>query len=245
MYSNGYIFRYASIMVILVAAILSAAAMLLKPAQQRNEDVDKMQSILAAAGLRDVPVKDAIQVFNKSVTDMIVIDKNGSVVDDYKDDNKQQSRAFKINLKDELYKKSIGKDYELALYVIEKDGEKIYIVPLRGVGLWGPIWGNIALKSDFKTVIGVTFGHKSETPGLGAEIETVNFQNQFPGKLIFDENGNFTSVRVIKGGIANIPVANQIHAVDAVSGGTITSNGTSEMLKNVLESYVPYFKKQG
>jgi Na+-transporting NADH:ubiquinone oxidoreductase subunit C len=244
MYSNAYIFRYASIMVILVAAILSSAAMLLKPMQQRNEAVDKMQSILAAAGITDVSTDDAITLFNQNVTNMIVIDNNGNIIDDYTAEGKQDSKAFKVNPKDELYKKSQGKDFELALYVINLKGETIYIIPLRGVGLWGPVWGNIALKDDFNTIVGVTFGHKSETPGLGAEIETPIFEDQFPGKTLFDESGKFKSIRVMKGGVSNLPVADQLHAVDAITGGTITSSGVSDMLENVLESYVPYFKKQ-
>lgn len=245
MYSNAYIFRYASIMVILVAAVLSAAAMLLKPLQQRNEAVDKMQSILTAAGIHDVAAEDAIRIFNENITNMIVIDNKGNVVDDYTGEGKEKSRAFRINLKDELYKKSQNRDFELAMYVINLNGELIYIIPLRGVGLWGPVWGNIALKDDFNTVVGVTFGHKSETPGLGAEIETPIFEDQFPGKTLFDEQGTFKSIRVIKGGVANLPSAAQLHAVDAITGGTITSNGVGDMLKNVLESYEPYFKNQG
>ncbi len=102
--------------------------------------------------------------------------------------------------------------------------------------------GNIAFDSDFNTVAGTSFDHKSETPGLGAEINTKEFQNQFKGKQIFDQNGNFVSVSVVKGGVANSAI-NPIHGVDAVSGGTITSNGTSEMLKDCIENYVSYIKK--
>lgn len=244
MYSNAYIFRYAGIMVILVAAILSSAAMLLKPLQERNEAVDKMQSILTAAGFEDVDASNAIAIFNEKVTNMIVIDNEGNVLDDYTGEGKENSTAFKVDLKAELYSKSVNKPFRLPLYVIEKDNQKIFIVPLRGVGLWGPVWGNIALKDDFKTVVGVAFGHKSETPGLGAEIETPIFENQFPGKTIFDDNGNFTSIEVIKGGVVNQPTALQKHKVDAISGGTITSNGVSDMLRNVLESYEPFFKNK-
>lgn len=245
MYSNAYIFRYAGIMVILVAAVLSSAAMLLKPMQERNEAVDKMQSILSAAGIENVSADNAIELFNKYVTDMIVIDKEGKIIDDFQGENKQNSKAFNLNLKEQLYNKSVNKDYELAMYVLEKDGEKINIIPLRGVGLWGPVWGNIALKSDFNTVIGVTFSHKSETPGLGAEIETPAFENQFPGKELFDDQGKFVSIGVIKGGVESFPLDLQRHKVDAISGGTITSNGVNDMIKNVLESYVPYIQKQG
>ncbi len=245
MYSNGYIFRYAAILVILVAAILSTTALVLKPFQDRNDAVDKMQSILASAGFEGVDAKNAIELFNKNITNMMVIDAEGNVVDDYTADGKENSKAFKLNLKEELYKKSVGKPFELAMYVVQKDGHKVFIIPLRGVGLWGPIWGNIALKDDFKTVVGVTFGHKSETPGLGAEIETPIFTDQFPGKTIFDEQGKFVSVGVVKGGLVNQPVELQPHLVDAISGGTITSNGVGGMLKNVLESYEPFIKKQG
>lgn len=245
MYSNAYIFRYAGIMVILVAAILSSAAMFLKPYQERNDAVDKMQSILAAAGIEDVTSANAIELFNEYVTNMVVINDKGEVVDDYTAANKENSKAFKINLKEQLFNKTNNKPFELALYIIQKDGQKINIIPLRGVGLWGPIWGNIALKDDFKTVVGVTFGHKSETPGLGAEIATKPFQNEFPGKTIFDETGKFVSIGVVKGGIKNLPVELQSHKVDAISGGTITSTGVSDMLNNVLESYVPYIKNRG
>ncbi|MBZ0243177.1 MAG: NADH:ubiquinone reductase (Na(+)-transporting) subunit C [Bacteroidales bacterium] len=245
MYSNAYIFRYAGVMVILVAAILSSAAMLLKPMQERNEAVDKMQSILSAAGIENVTTENAIELFNSYVTDMIVIDNEGNIVDDFQGEGKQNSEAFNLNLKEQLYNKSVNKSYKLSLYVLEKDGQKINIIPLRGTGLWGPVWGNIALKSDFNTVVGVTFSHKSETPGLGAEIDTPDFQDQFPGKELFDDQGKFVSIDVIKGGVDNFPADIQRHKVDAISGGTITSNGVNDMIKNVLESYVPYIQKQG
>jgi Na+-transporting NADH:ubiquinone oxidoreductase subunit C len=89
------------------------------------------------------------------------------------------------------------------------------------------------------TVYGVSFGHKSETPGLGAEIETEKFQNQFTGKKIFDDQGQFVSVKAVKGGVT----PENTHGVDAVSGATITSDGVTEMVKRTLSNYVPYFKK--
>ncbi len=245
MYSNSYIFRYAGIMVIMVAAVLSAAAMLLKPLQERNEAVDKMTSILKAAGFADVNNKNAIDIFNSTITNMIVINQDGDVIEDYTGAGKENSRAFKINLKEQLYNKSVKRPFELPLFKASSNGEVIYIVPMRGVGLWGPVWGNIALRDDFNTVIGVTFGHKSETPGLGAEIVETIFTDQFPGKKLFNESGSFTSIKVVKGGAASLGSEMQSHAVDAISGGTITSNGVSDMIHNVLESYEPFIKKIG
>jgi len=243
MYSNGYIFRYAAIMVIIAAALLSTAAMLLKPFQERNVAIDKMGGILASAHIPDVTASNSIKLFNEFVTEEIVLDQNGDVVESYTEANKENAKAFSLDMKAELYKKSQGKPFELPLYVINKNGQSLYVIPVRGVGLWGPIWGNIALSSDMNTIVGVTFDHKGETPGLGAEISTAAFEDQFIGKTIFDNQGQFTSIMVVKGGIGKLPEDKRIHGVDAISGGTITSNGVNNMLKDVLETYLPYLQK--
>ncbi|NQU31823.1 MAG: NADH:ubiquinone reductase (Na(+)-transporting) subunit C [Bacteroidetes bacterium] len=245
MYTNGYIFRYAAIMVIIAAALLSTAAMLLKPFQERNVAIDKMGGILASAKIPDVNATNAIKLFNEYVKEEIVVNQDGEVVESYlaKDGKMQDGKAFSIDMKKELYKKSKGEPFELPMYVIDKDGKTIYIIPFRGVGLWGPIWGNLALNDDLNTVVGVTFGHKGETPGLGAEIIADFFTKQFVGKKIFDDQGQFTSILVVKGGITKLPEDQRIHGVDAISGGTITSNGVGDMLKDVLECYLPYLQK--
>ncbi|KAF5053853.1 Na(+)-translocating NADH-quinone reductase subunit C [anaerobic digester metagenome] len=250
MYSNGYIFRYASIMVILVAALLSAAAILLQPAQERNVKIEKIQDILRSAHIESTTA-DAEQLYDKHIVKEIVINAAGEEVGVYAGGKfeKGDRRAFLVDLKSELKAKqqiAEGKQAQepvFPLFVCRKGTEDLYIIPLYGVGLWGPIWGNIALKSDFNTVEGVTFGHKGETPGLGAEIATDIFTTQFPAKTLFDANGNFTSIKVVKGGVANSSI-DPSHGVDAISGGTITSNGVSDMLNSCLENYVTYFKNQ-
>jgi len=243
MYTNGYIFRYAGILVIVAAALLSLAAMLLKPFQERNIAIDKMQGILASAQVRECSADNAIQLFNKYVVEEQVIDPEGNVLDSYTKSPKENAEAFKIDLKKEYYNKSQHKPYKLPLYIAKKDGQTIYIIPMRGTGLWGPIWGNIALTPDFNTVVGVFFDHQGETPGLGAEISKLKFQEQFIGKKIFDDQGNFTSIEVVKGGVAKLPKSQRIHGVDAISGGTITSKGVDAMIRDVIESYLPYIKK--
>ncbi len=243
MYTNGYIFKYAAIMVVIAAALLSTAAMLLKPFQERNVAIDKMGGILAAAQIPDVNAKDAMEFFNKYVKKEIVINQDGKVVDTYTNGKMEDGKAFKIDMKKELYLKSQGKPFELPLYIIERNGAKLYVIPFRGVGLWGPIWGNMALSDDLNTVVGVTFGHKGETPGLGAEITTEHFTKQFVGKKIFDENNNFTSIKVVKGGVKKLPKDQRIHGVDAISGGTITSTGVNNMIKDLLTCYIPYLQK--
>lgn len=132
---------------------------------------------------------------------------------------------------------------ELVVYKIKtKDEAFCYVMPVAGKGLWGPIWGYLAVKEDGKTVNGAVFDHKSETPGLGAEINTDKFMSQFEGKLLFDEQGNFISIKVVKGGVSSGNV-NPISGVDAISGGTITSKGLEKMLEESLKPYVPYLKE--
>ena len=143
--------------------------------------------------------------------------------------------AFDVNMADEI-KKPVN-ERQFPLFIAEFEGNRSYIIPLRGKGLWGPIWGYIALKEDLNTVIGATFGHKSETPGLGAEISTPIFQDQFPGLEIM-EGKQFVSIEVRKGD------ASGTHQVDGISGGTITSVGVDAMLKDCLQGYQVFFDNE-
>ena len=128
----------------------------------------------------------------------------------------------------------------MPLYISNIDGSEKYIIPLRGTGLWGPIWGYISLDNDMNTVYGAVFDHKAETPGLGAEINRDFFEKPFNGKRIFDLEGDFVSIAVVKGGAKE----NDYHGVDGISGGTITSDGVTAMLKERLDKYLPYFENK-
>lgn len=245
MFTNRYIFIYSSVMVIVVAAILSSAAMVLKPYQERNIAIAKIQGILMAIEI-EASSEDAEALFDKTILEEIVIDQDGNITGRYAKGQfvEGEDRAFDLNLKTELYKKSQGKPFKAPLYLAEADGEQIYIIPLLGKGLWGPVYGNIALKADMNTIYGAEFGHDKETPGLGAEISTRAFADQAKGKTIFTEDGKFFSIIVKKGGVETMPPAEQIHGVDAISGGTITSDAVTKMIENCLENYVAYFKSQ-
>src|SRR5687768_365151 len=230
--SNSFTFGFATVLVVVVAVLLSLAAIVLSPYQAQNIKVEKMQNILSSIGVK-TEAKEAEKLFNQYIKEQIVLNSKGERVTN-------DISVFDIDLKKELDKARTGeKEKQLfPLFVFDKDGKLYYIIPVRGKGLWGPIWGYIALGEDMNTVSGASFGHKAETPGLGAEINTEDFQKQFVGEKIFDESGNFVSVKVIKGGAA----PEDLHGVDAVSGGTITSNGVTEMLRRTLASYIPYFK---
>lgn len=232
--SNKATFLFSSIMVIIVAILLSVAAISLAPYQEKNIRIEKMKNILTSVSITTETVETEI-LFNKYITKQIVLNNKGEEII-------SNIVAFDIDLKKEIDKIKTGKTNEqlFPLFICNKDGKSFYIIPVRGKGLWGPIWGYISLESDMNTIYGVSFAHKSETPGLGAEIETEKFQHQYIGKKIFDESGNFVSVTTIKGGAK----PNDMHGVDAISGATITSNGVTEMFQRTLSNYISYFKKQ-
>ncbi|MDO6737610.1 NADH:ubiquinone reductase (Na(+)-transporting) subunit C [Wenyingzhuangia sp. 2_MG-2023] len=226
--SNAYTFIFAIIIVTIIAGLLAFTATSLKPLQDTNVKAEKMQNILGTIGVTGISREDAQAEFDKYITKRLALTNQGTV--DAKTD------AFKIGLKNEIKKSEDEQRYPL--YVAEKEGETFYIVPLYGAGLWDAIWGYIALASDQNTIVGANFDHKGETPGLGAEITTDWFQAQFTGKKILDESNNFVSVTAVKGGAK----AGDDHGVDAISGGTITSNGVSNMIEERLSHYLPYFK---
>ena len=144
------------------------------------------------------------------------------------------------NLKAEFAKPEAER--RLPVFVSRNDaGQVNYILPVYGTGLWGPIWGYLALQKNLDTIDGAVFGHKSETPGLGAEIATPAFQKQFVGKTLFG-NGSFVGINVTKGVGSS---AGNSHAVDAISGGTITSRAVQSMIKDCIGDYEPFLVKNG
>lgn len=243
MFSNKYIFFYTSVLVIVVAVVLALTASLLQPMQERNVEVAKMQEILKAAG-RTATSEEALKVYESEITSEWMVDLQGKVVSEYRNGRfvtSDKERAFDCDLKAQLSKAGSGrKDVLFPLFVCR--GGELYIVPLQGKGLWGPIWGYLALENDFNTIAGVTFGHKGETPGLGAEIAENAFQKEFMGKKLFDAQGGFVSITVQKGGADKYNGGIE-HAVDAISGGTMTSNGVTAMLATTLSYYRPFFER--
>lgn len=234
-FSNKYIFIYSAVMVAIVAVILSVVAMGLKERQDNNIRNEKMQVLLAAINVnvtRDEAAANYQQYFDQELT----VATDGTVLSVYnvKEGQMEQGdvRAFEIKLKDQQNLEKAGQQGAFPVYVFTKDGRKGYVIPLQGNGLWGAIYSNIALDEDLNTVIGVTFSHDSETPGLGAEITTEKFQAPFIGKQILDENGQVVSIAVKKNADAE-----GMHEVDAITGGTMTSNGVDLMIRTDLARY--------
>lgn len=227
-FSNRYIFLFSIVMVVSVAALLSLAATLLQPAQERNLEVEKKKNMLESI---NVPAtrENTEELYDKYITESFVLNSRGELVSGVD--------AFTVVIKNE--QKKPLEDQSLPVFRAEPDdGEKVIIIPVEGKGLWGPLYGYVSLKSDMNTIYGVNFDHKGETPGLGAEINTTDFESQFHGKRLFD-NDSFISVQVLKGGAPE----SDIHGVDGISGGTITSKGLESMIFDCLQKYNMYLLK--
>lgn len=225
---NTYTFLYAAILVVVVAAVLSFVALSLKPMQTKNIKIEKMQNILASVKINDVEADKAEDIYKELITKTFVVNVKGEIVEGV--------NAFDVDLSKEL-KKQVDKR-NLPIFIFTKDGVNKYIIPVRGKGLWGPIWGFISLNDDRNTIYGAIFDHQGETPGLGAEIANEAFQKPFSGKQIHNESGKFVSIEIHKAGKGT-----DIHSVDGISGGTMTSNGVDAMLKDCLSSYEAFLKK--
>jgi Na+-transporting NADH:ubiquinone oxidoreductase subunit C len=227
-FSNRYIFIFSAIMVVVVATLLSLAATLLQPRQQLNLEIEKKKSMLESIGIPSTR-ETTESLYNKYIKESFVLNSKGEVVPGVD--------AFNIDLKVEL-KKPPDQQYLPVFNAVPDNGERITIIPVEGKGLWGPIWGYVSLKPDMNTIYGVTFDHKGETPGLGAEINTPGFERMFIGKKLYDED-KFVSIGVIKGGAK----PDDPHNVDAISGGTITSKGLEKMLLDCIVKYNSYLLK--
>jgi Na+-transporting NADH:ubiquinone oxidoreductase subunit C len=228
--SNSYTFIYASVMVVLVAAALAFTNGALKEKQGKNVEVDKMQQILRSLKIEaDYNQTDAL--YKETVTKAYLVNSKGQVV------NTSTSVAFNTDVAKEVAKPMEKRS--LPVYEAVIKGEVKYILPVYGAGLWGPIWGYVALNSDKNTVYAASFSHQGETPGLGAEISTNKFQMQFEGKHLMRDSV-FVSVAVVKPG----KHAEGMDQVDGISGGTITSQGVHKMLMDCLGAYESFLKVQ-
>jgi len=192
-----------------------------------------MQNILSTVGV-NVPPEEAEELYNQYVIEELSLRNDGTV-------NENLNPFSDINLAKELKKDYSNQHFPL--YVAEIDSEKFYIIELRGVGLWDAIWGYMSLKSDFNTINGVSFDHKGETAGLGAEITKDWFKDSFVNEKVFNENGDLVGITVLKGNNDPNNTDKDDHEVDAISGSTITGDGVTDMIIERLNNYLPYLKK--
>ena len=221
--SNTYTIVYAAVMVILVAFLLVFVSSTLKERQTANVINDTKQQILSALNIDGGA--DVAAAYENTIKADCLMQADGTLVP-YEGE----------------FCTSYSGEYDAErLHVFEAnvDGQTKYVIPMNGLGLWGVIWGYIALDEDRSTVYGVYFSHASETPGLGGEIANPLFQSRFPGKIV--TNQGQVALQVVKYGKADSASPFQ---VDGVTGATITSTGVNNMINKVLSSYLPFLCAQ-
>ena len=234
--SNVYTIIYLIIIVVVVGTALAFTSMSLKERQTTNADADKMKQILMSIHLPATD-KNVGELFDSTITEQLLINSQGQTLLTVKktsDDN----TVFNTDIAAEIRKPADQR--ALPVFVARTNDGTKYIIPLYGAGLWGPIWGYVALDSNGSTVYGAYFSHASETPGLGAEIETEKFRGEFDNKDLF-KNGNFLPIEVVKAG--QKPTNADADYIDGIAGGTITSKGVGAMLDNCLTPYQTFLQQ--
>ena len=228
--SNTYTVIYSIILVVVVAAVLAFAAMFLKPTQEANVKKDTIGQILTAATLTNVADAAILDTYKAEIESAILVNFEGEKVGD-------------LNINDcEVYgtsdlKRQIAAEQKSLPVYIFKNGYTV--VPCYGAGLWGPIWGYIGFEGDLNTIKAVRFGHKGETPGLGAKIaDEPSFAEAFVGKTVGEGEILFEVAKP-----ANRQTEN--NGVDAISGATITSQALGNTLNQWFGFYQNYFAKNG
>ena len=216
-----YTVVYASVMVVLVAVVLAFTSQSLRTFQQKNEENDKRQQILRSINVT-VPANEAEAKYSELIKEAFLVNENGEKV---------EGDAFAADVV------KAAAEHQYPVFVANVDGQTKYIMALHGAGLWGPLWGYLSVDGDKNTVYGADFSHQGETPGLGAEIATDWFQQEFAGKKTL-ENG-----AVALGVVKNGKVEKADYQVDGISGGTITSVGVDAMLKACLNNYISFLTK--
>lgn len=231
--SNTYTVIYIIIMVVVVGAALAFTTMSLRDKQTANANADKMKQILASVNI--VADNNTVaEQFKSHITEMLVVDINGKVVESGDADDMD---IFNIDVAKEA--KADAAARKLPVFVCRlDDGQVKYILPASGSGLWGAVWGYIALDDNGSTVYGTYFSHASETPGLGAEIANAEFQGRFVGKQFFVED-TFFPIKIVKAGQRP---NDESDYVDGISGGTITSKGVEAMIDNCIRPYEAYLR---
>lgn len=223
-------------MVLIVGTALAYTSLSLKPLQKKNAADKKMVDILGAIGVATTR-GGAETDFPSYVKERLSINSDGNVLNSSSGnvDPADSSDPFNIDVKKDYRSKKPASELSFPLYVCESMlGDTVYVIPVVGSGLWGPIWGFVALESDMNTIYGAKFDHKTETPGLGAEIKDNEFSDKFKGQKLRDASPYFT---ILKGGR---PIEDQ-YSVDGITGGTITSVGVGEMIDRTISIYQRYF----
>lgn len=238
--SNIYVIIFVIILTVVLGGLLSGANQLLKEAQDKSIDLDTKKKILGAVmDISKLETGQAVlDMYDKRVKS-IVVDINGSQITEV---GGNKVVAEKVNIQKQYRFKPEERQYPVFMFMNEQNQELVdsYIFPMWGAGLWDWISGFVAVEKDLRTIAGVAFDHKTETPGLGARITEDAVKKRFKGKYIFDPSGELKPVEMVKGE-GNSDLSD--YQVDGLSGATMTAKGVNRMIESYLQCYEPYIEK--
>ena len=221
--SNAYIIIYTVVMVVIVGTLLAVLATSLKGKQDANVLNEQKVSIMKAFGEADANFDEVVTMGRLAEGEFAEVSEAQDVAEVFAMLGDRKALAEATD--------------NLPIFKMEKDAMVKYVLPIVGKGLWGDIWGYVALQQteDNVVITGIVMDHAGETPGLGAEIATAKVQQMFEGKALYDAEGTF-AVRMQKGGAQNE------YQVDAITGGTKTCDGVNAMLENSISKYESFLR---
>jgi len=238
----------ALILCVVCSIVVASSAVLLRPLQQANKDLDRKTNILAAAGLlkegvsidsqfADISVR-AVDLSTGKFTDAVDV-----AVYDQRKASKDPALSAELSSDDDLAK--ISRRANIAtVYIVESESgiDKI-ILPIKGYGLWSTLYGFIALDGDLNTVAGLGFYEHAETPGLGGEVDNPAWKKKWVGKHVFNAEGE-TALSVVKGAV-DTSKAKSVHQIDGLSGATLTGRGVHNLIQFWLgrNGFAPFLSK--
>jgi len=242
----GFVF----IVCLVCAALVSVSAIGLKPLQQANKLLDKQTKILEASGLLEKAGTDIVGTYTKFVEAKMIDLKTGAIIEGDTDifDERSDSRDASKSTKPENDIAGLSRRADRAVIYLVKDEQNqlnTIVLPIVGSGLWDLMYGFVGLAPDLNTVRSVVYSDLKETPGLGAEVLNPKWKALWPGKKMYNEQGE-PAIQLVKGGAKQ----DDAHGVDGLSGATLTSNGVTSTLRFWLgsEGYGPFvanFKNGG
>ena len=243
--SFGKTLIFVFIVCLVCAALVSIAAVGLKPMQTANRLLDKQTKILEASGLLTEAGQDIVATYNKRVVaKMIDLDSGNFIAGDVDFfDERSDSRDITKSIKPVNDIAGINRRANRAVvyFINDEQGQlETVVLPIIGSGLWDLMSGFVGLAADLNTVKSVVYSDLKETPGLGAEVLNPKWKALWPGKKMFDSKQQ-VAIKLVKGGAK----PGDIHGVDALSGATLTSNGVERTMHFWLgdEGYGPFIAK--
>ena len=234
--SNSYTVVFAVFMALIIGVVLALVSSSLQGKQDINAEFAMKKNLLNAVGLdaQSIEKEEVNTIYETKFTGMVVNNAGKEIGD--------KAAAFVVDMAKEAKKDDAEKS--LPVFIYKDDNGKVqYILQARGSGLWDAIWVYLALAEDKNTISGAVFGHKAETPGLGAKIkDDAGFYADFSGKQLF-KGDDFVGITVLKGEGGNVKANASANQVDGISGATMTCNGVTSMMQGSLANYLEFLKQ--